>query len=78
MLLVSQMIIKVSTMWYLRLYLTLKSVKAFARLWLVVVILTNEVEDVFVFRLLQMSIFLERRLVLLLEVQRNEGGLAQS
>lgn len=76
--LVSHMIIKVSTMWYLRLYLTLKSVKAFARLWLVVVILTNEVEDVFVFRLLQMSIFLERRLILLLEVQRNEGRLAQS
>lgn len=76
--LVSHMIIKVSTMWYLRLYLTLKSVKAFARLWLVVVILSNEVEDVFVFRLLQMSIFLERRLILLLEVQRNEGRLAQS
>lgn len=76
--LVSHMIIKVSTMWYLRLYPTLKSVKAFARLWLVVVILSNEVEDVFVFRLLQMSIFLERRLILLLEVQRNEGRLAQS
>jgi len=76
--LVSQMIIKVSTMWYLRLYLTLKSVKAFTRLGLVVVILTNEVEDVFVFRLLQMRIFLERGLILLLEVQRNKGRLAQS
>lgn len=64
------LLIQISAMMF-GLQCILESVEAFARFYIHFIILTNEVEDIFILRFLKIGIFLERRfLVLKLEIQR--------